>query len=61
MLDEMLDEAGGSLLDSLCPEGWSTDGFGDESIFICPHGERVEQDGRCPEGCVSPLLRMGLI
>ena len=41
--------------------GWDTDGFGTESILICPHGHRVEQDGECPEGCRSPLLEMGLI
>lgn len=42
-------------------EDWETDGFGLDSILICPHGERVEQDGRCPEGCVSPLRLLGMI
>lgn len=42
-------------------EDWSTDGFGLDSCLICPHGYTIEQDGRCPEGCVSPLRQMGLI
>lgn len=40
---------------------WDTDGFGLSSVLICPHGHRVEQDGSCPEGCVSPLREMGMI
>lgn len=40
---------------------WETDGFGDSSCLICPHGYTIEQDGECPEGCVSPLITMGLI
>ncbi len=40
---------------------WETDGFGLDACLICPHGHLIEQDGRCPEGCVSPLLTMGLI
>lgn len=49
------------LLAEIAPD-WETDGFGIDSILICPeHGERVEQDGVCPEGCVSPLRGLGLI
>jgi len=38
--------------------GWTTDGFG---TFVCPHGYRIEDDGRCSEGCVSPMLQLGVI
>lgn len=39
-------------------EGWSTDGLG---VLICPCGYRIEPDGECPEGHVSPLRANGLI
>jgi hypothetical protein len=39
-------------------KGWTTDGLG---TFVCPHGHRIEDDGRCTEGCVSPMLQMGVI
>ncbi len=48
------------LIADLFPD-WETDGFGDSSNLICPHGHTIEQDGRCPEGCVSPLIQMGMI
>lgn len=31
------------------------------SVLLCPHGHRIEWDGECPDGCTSPLRRMGLI
>jgi len=40
---------------------WETDGMGDESLLVCPHGYTIEQDGVCPKGCVSPLRQMGMI
>lgn len=49
------------MIQDLLPEGWETDGFGLDSNLICPHGHMIEQDGECPEGCVSPLRLMGLI
>lgn len=49
------------MIESLLPEGWSTDGYGIDSLLICPHGHVIEQDGVCPEGCVSPLRTAGLI
>jgi hypothetical protein len=49
------------LLESILPEGWETDGYGLDSCLICPHGYTIEQDGRCPEGCVSPLRELGMI
>lgn len=47
----------------LLPDGWDTDGdtFGLDFLLICPHGDTIEQDGRCPNGCVSPLRTLGLI
>ena len=46
----------------MLPEDWDLeDGFGLDFNLICPHGYTIEQDGKCPEGCESPLRRMGLI
>ena len=49
------------ILNDILPDGWEHDGYGFDSCLICPHGEVIEQDGYCPEGCVSPLMEMGLI
>jgi hypothetical protein len=49
------------LINEILPEGWETDGMGFDSLLICPHGHTIEQDGKCPEGCVSPLREMGMI
>lgn len=46
-------------LEAFAPD-WETDGMGDE-VLIAPDGCRVEQDGQCSHGFVSPLLRAGLI
>ena len=56
------------LIAEMFPE-WDTDGYGDSSNLICPHGETLEQDGwhmiedgeNTGQRCVSPLLQMGLI
>lgn len=48
------------LIAEMFPE-WETDGFGDSSCLICPHGNTIEQDGRGPCGCVSPLRELGMI
>lgn len=32
-----------------------------DAVLLCPCGERVEYDGQCPEGHVSPLREMGMI
>lgn len=45
-------------IEDLLPEGWETDGMGLDSLLTCPHGHEIEQDGRCPKGCVSPLARL---
>jgi len=37
---------------------WTTDPTG---VLICPCGNRVEDDGNCPNGHESPLLSAGLI
>lgn len=49
------------LLEEILPEGWETDGYGMDSLLICPCGDTIEQDGICPQGCESPLRTMGLI
>ena len=33
----------------------------DEVTLGCPCGDTIEWDGRCPQGCVSPLRTLGLI
>jgi hypothetical protein len=33
----------------------------DDSILSCPHGNEIEWDGACPDGCVSPLRELGVI
>lgn len=40
------------------PDGWDWEG---RTLLRCPHGQRVELDGECPEGCVSPIKRMGMV
>lgn len=45
------------VLDFLGADDWTID----NGMLICPHGYRVEDDGKCPEGCVSPLLSAGMI
>ena len=42
-------------------EDWDTDGFGDSSNLICPCGYSIEQEGECPDGCISPLLALGMV
>lgn len=46
----------------MLPEGWELDeSYGLDFTLICPHGDVIEQDGRCPDGCVSPMITLGLI
>lgn len=45
------------VLRDMLPEGWS----GDLDVLECPCGYTIEHDGRCPSGCVSPLLVAGVI
>jgi hypothetical protein len=33
----------------------------DDAVIVCPHGHSIEWDGRCPDGCVSPFMTLGLI
>jgi hypothetical protein len=35
------------------PEGWESGSMGD--TLVCPCGYDIELDGRCPDGCTSPL------
>ena len=48
-------------LEDILPEDWTTDGYGMSSNLVCPHGHVIEQDGNCPDGCISPLKQMGMI
>lgn len=43
--------------------GWDHDAgtYGLDFNLTCPCGHTIEQDGTCPDGCVSPLRTMGLI
>jgi len=52
-----------NIIEDLLPEGWSIDSavYGLDCNLICPCGYMIEQDGECPDGCVSPLREMGLI
>jgi hypothetical protein len=38
---------------------WEVGGMGD--TLICPCGHEIELDGKCPDGCVSPMRSMGFI
>lgn len=51
------------MLEELLPEDWEHDAdmYGMSFTLTCPHGHQIEQDGECPEGCVSPLREMGMI
>jgi hypothetical protein len=48
-MDEMLNE--------ILPDDWC----GDSETLTCPCGHLIEWDGECPDGCVSPLKKMGMI
>lgn len=50
------------MIAELLPEDWEYEGgYGLDGNLTCPHGHTIEQDGRCPEGCVSPLASLGFI
>ncbi len=58
MNDDVVD-----LLDEILPKGWEHNAqtYGGEFTLTCPHGHEIEQDGKYPEGCSSPLMQLGLI
>ena len=37
------------------------DWIADCGLLTCPDGYTIELDGTCPDGCVSPLRRAGLV
>jgi hypothetical protein len=45
------------LLEILGADDWE----GDMDALTCPCGYTIELDGRCPDGCVSPLIAGGVI
>lgn len=56
ILEEVLQSVGA--LDA----GWEVEGgMGMDALLICPCGHTIEQDGQCPDGCISPLRTNGLI
>lgn len=44
-------------MEAALPDGW----WGDGDTLVCPCGYDIELDGRCPDGCVSPLVTQGMI
>lgn len=52
-----------AMIEDLLPEDWEIHDpeMGTDCLLVCPHGYTIEQDGRCPEGCISPLRTLGLI
>jgi hypothetical protein len=50
-----------SVVESILPDGWELEGDDLDGLLVCPHGSKIEMDGRCPLGCVSPLRTAGLI
>lgn len=55
----------GQKMAGLLPAGWRWEGLGlsgpEDGFLVCPHGEEIALDGRCAQGCVSPLVEQGLV
>lgn len=51
------------MVEEALPDGWDIHdrNMGMDCLLVCPHGHVIEQDGRCPSACVSPLIAAGLI
>ena len=46
------------LLDCLGADDWE----GDDCSITCPCGHRIEADcPKCPDGCVNPIMKAGMI
>ena len=45
-------------LEALGADEWQVSHDG---VLVCPCGRRVEDDGQCPDGHVSPLRGAGMI
>lgn len=44
------------------PDGWDLADPSDPFYGLtCPHGHAIEIDGRCPDGCESPIRTRGLV
>lgn len=50
-----------SVVESILPDGWELEGDDLDGLLVCPHGDKIEMDGVCSKGCVSPLRTAGLI
>lgn len=46
------------ILEDMGYDKWIVDPDG---TLVCPCGYRIEDDGECPEGHVSPMKQMALI
>ncbi len=47
-------------LNAMGAEDWEAGYYGDS--IICPeHGNEIELDGSCPEGCGNPIVEADLI
>lgn len=51
------DSASRAVLADIGADGWDYSG----DVLTCPHGHMIEDDGRCPSGCVSPFVAAGII
>lgn len=51
------------MIQQMLPADWEVydPQMGSSCLLQCPHGNVVEQDGICPEGCVSPLITLGIL
>jgi hypothetical protein len=47
------------LADLIKGTAWEVGYYGDS--FICPCGDEIELDGKCPQGCISPMMSLGMI
>jgi hypothetical protein len=47
------------LADLIKGTAWEIGYYGDS--FICPCGDEIELDGECPQGCISPMMSLGMI
>jgi hypothetical protein len=50
-------------LEMILPPGWAIccPKTTLDVLLKCPRGHIIEHDGCCREGCVSPLLKSGLV
>lgn len=52
-----MDEHYAEILEQLGATGWDYAA----GCLVCPCGDRIEDDGSCPQGCISPFVLAGMI